>query len=193
MNEAVCMNNRVTMNGVGKRLVRPFKRQEFWKCVGYIIQAVTYGKKGHKVWSEVPKSFGKYENPKLRRYFRGNTDLYKLCCAHYRHFTSMLAIELFYFTQLCSFHGCLFEYLPLFLHLQVCGISLTRFKEFRKFWPCYFFDPLVKGTDNFWKIRGLIDGFNGQHRKIDSGVGKTADESMSAIRLLTNPKGDLPH
>ena len=46
---------------------------------------------------------------------------------------SMLTIELFYCTQFFSFHGCFFEYLPLFLHLQVCGISLTRFEEFRTF------------------------------------------------------------
>ena len=91
-------------------------------------------------------------------------------------FTYMLAIELFYLTQLCSFLGCLFEYLPLFLPLHVCGISLKRFKDFRTFWPCSFFDQLVKVTDNFWKIRGLIDGFNDSHRQIDSGVGKTADE-----------------
>ena len=29
-------------------------------------------------------------------------------------FTPILAIELFYLTQLCSFLGCFFEYLPLF-------------------------------------------------------------------------------
>ena len=79
-------------------------------------------------------------------------------------FTSMLAIELFYLTQLCSFHGCFFEYLPLFLPLQVCGISLTRFKEFRTFCPYSFVDPLVKGTDNFYKTRGLIDRFNSSRR-----------------------------
>ena len=28
-------------------------------------------------------------------------------------FTSILTIELFYHTQLCSFHGCFFEYLLL--------------------------------------------------------------------------------
>ena len=83
--------------------------------------------------------------------------------------TSMLAIELFYHTQPSSFHVCFFEYLPIFLHLQVCGISLTRFKEFKKFWPCSFVDPLVKVTDNFWKIRGLIDGFNESRRQIASG------------------------
>ena len=41
---------------------------------------------------------------------------------------SMLLIELFYRTQPSSFHGCFFEYLPIFLHIQVFGISLTRFK-----------------------------------------------------------------
>ena len=47
--------------------------------------------------------------------------------------TSMHTIELFYHTQPYSFHGCLFKYLPVFLHLQVCGIPLTSFKEFRTF------------------------------------------------------------
>ena len=96
-------------------------------------------------------------------------------------FTSVLSIELFYLTQLCSFHGFFFEYLPPFLPLHLSSISLTRFKEFRIFWPCKFFDPLVKGNDHFWKIRGLIDSFNEPRRKIASGVKKTADESMSAI------------
>ena len=78
-------------------------------------------------------------------------------------------------------------------NLQVYGISLTSFKEFRTFWTCYFVDPLVKGTDNFWKIRGLIDGFNELHRKIASGKEKTAYESMIAIQFCTTPKGDLSH
>ena len=51
MNEAVGMEDRVTMNGGGKLLVHPFKRQEFWKCTGFILSAVTYGKKGNKLWS----------------------------------------------------------------------------------------------------------------------------------------------
>ena len=55
INEAVCMNNRVTLNGGGKRQVKKFTRQEFWKCIGYILLAVTYGKKGHKLWSKVSK------------------------------------------------------------------------------------------------------------------------------------------
>ena len=75
----------------------------------------------------------------------------------------------------------------------MCVISLTRFKEFRKFWTCYFVAPLVTDTDKFWKIRGLIEGFNELCRHIASGVGKTADESMSVIKFRTNPKGDLQH
>ena len=87
-------------------------------------------------------------------------------------FTYMLAIKLFYLTQLCSFCGCLFDYLALILTLHVCGIYLTRFKEFRTFWPCYFFYPLVKGTDNFCKSRGFIYRFNESRRKIASRVEK---------------------
>ena len=105
----------------------------------------------------------------------------------------MLLIELFYRTQPSSFHECFFEYLPIFLHLQVCGTSLTWFKEFRTSWPCSFVDPLVKVNDNFWKIRGLIDEFNESRRQIASGKDKTADASMSAIQFRTTPKLYLPH
>ena len=54
-NEAVGMKNRFTVNGGGKRLVRPFGKHEFWKFVGCVIAAVTYGEKGHKLWSEISK------------------------------------------------------------------------------------------------------------------------------------------
>ena len=37
MNEAVCINNCFTSNGGGKRPVKPFKRKEFWKCIGCIF------------------------------------------------------------------------------------------------------------------------------------------------------------
>ena len=33
MNEVVGVNNRFTMDGGGKRLVRPFRRQDFWKFI----------------------------------------------------------------------------------------------------------------------------------------------------------------
>ena len=74
MNEAVCMKNCVTLNGGGKRQVKKFKRQEFWKYIGCILSSVTYGKKVRKIWSGVPKGFVQYENLTLRRDVRGTTD-----------------------------------------------------------------------------------------------------------------------
>ena len=99
MNEAVTMNNRVTLNGGGKRQVKIFRRQEFWKCVGCILSAVTYGKKVRKLWSELSKVVGKHDNLTLRRDVRVTTDLQKVCCALICHFFSILLIELFYRTQ----------------------------------------------------------------------------------------------
>ena len=59
MNEAFIINNRYTMNGLGKGLVCPFNSQELWKFIGCIIFVVTYGKKGNKIWIEIPKYSGK--------------------------------------------------------------------------------------------------------------------------------------
>ena len=81
MNKAVTMKNRVRLNGGGKRQVKKFTRQEFWKCIGCILSAVTYGKKGRNLWSEVYKDVGKHENQTLRRDVCGTTNLQKVCCA----------------------------------------------------------------------------------------------------------------
>ena len=109
MNEAVCMKNRVTKNGGGKRLVSPFKRQQFWKFIGFILLEVTYGKKGHKLWSELPNLL---VSMKILNY----EDMFVETPIYIRYvvitiviFTSMIDIELFYLTQLCSFHRCFFE------------------------------------------------------------------------------------
>ena len=88
-------------------------------------------------------SFGvKYQNILVEFHLLNYEDMFVVTPIYIRYvvltiiiFTSMLAIELFYGTKLCSFHGCLFEYLYIFLHLQICGISLTKFKDFSKFWP----------------------------------------------------------
>ena len=56
MNETAGMKNRLMMSGVNKLLVHIFTRQNFWKCIGYIISAVTSGKKFHKLWIEIPKN-----------------------------------------------------------------------------------------------------------------------------------------
>ena len=86
MNEVVVIRNRFTMNGLGKRLVRPFRKQEFWKCIGCILLALNYRNKVHNLWSEIPKAFCRMVPPKQQRDVCGNTDLYKVCCAHYRHY-----------------------------------------------------------------------------------------------------------
>ena len=53
INEMVGMKNHLLMSGIKKRLrlARTFTRQELWKCIGCILPAVTYGNKGHKLWS----------------------------------------------------------------------------------------------------------------------------------------------
>ena len=56
-NEAVGMKNFLDNSGVNKRLVLHFRRQEFWKCIGYILSSVTYGNKLHKLWGGEPKIF----------------------------------------------------------------------------------------------------------------------------------------
>ena len=66
MNEAVTTKNRITLNGGGKRQFKNFTRQELWKCIGFILSSVTYGKKGRKLWSEVSKCVGKHENLTLQ-------------------------------------------------------------------------------------------------------------------------------
>ena len=85
-NEAVGMNNRLTMSGGENWLVCTFRRQEFWKCIGCILLTVNYGNKGHNIWSEIIKNFGKNPPVKLQRYVCGNTDSNRLCCDIYRPF-----------------------------------------------------------------------------------------------------------
>ena len=72
------MKNSLKIAGVCKRLVRLFRSQEFWECIGCVVLAVTYGKKGHNLWIEVSKSFGNKSPTKLQIDVYGNTNLYKV-------------------------------------------------------------------------------------------------------------------
>ena len=65
MNEAVDMKNSFTMDGGGKRVVRPFNKKVFWKRIGRILLAVTYGNKGHKIFREIQEHFFKIAPTKL--------------------------------------------------------------------------------------------------------------------------------
>ena len=46
MDEAVGEKNRIENYGGRKRLVCPFRRQDFWKYIGCILSEVNYGIKG---------------------------------------------------------------------------------------------------------------------------------------------------
>ena len=43
---------------------------------------------------------------------------------------------------------------------QICDIYLTRRKEFRKYWSQGFESEEDKDTDEWWRIKLLINGFN---------------------------------
>ena len=75
MNEVVGMKNYVTVDRGGRRLVRPFRRQELWKCIDCILSSVTYGKKGHNLWSKLLNHSVKMAPAELQRYVSGNTNL----------------------------------------------------------------------------------------------------------------------
>ena len=57
MNEAFFLKNCFTMYGGWRRLVCPFRRQQFSKCIGCVLSAFTYWKKGHKLWIETQKAY----------------------------------------------------------------------------------------------------------------------------------------
>ena len=50
-------------------------------------------------------------------------------------FTYMFAIELFYLTHICSFLGCFFEYLPIFIPYRILVYHLQSLSSSGRF--CY--------------------------------------------------------
>ena len=50
-----------------------------------------------------------------------------------------------------------------------------------------------KYTDEWWRSKLLIDGFNEACKTIAASYLKVGDDSMSAIRFPATAKGDLPH
>ena len=84
MNEAVGMKIGLMMSSGNKWLVRPFRRQDFWKFIGCVLLVVTYGKKGEKLWSEIPNTSVNKAPTKLQRDVCDTTNLNKVCCDIYR-------------------------------------------------------------------------------------------------------------
>ena len=83
MNKAVREKNRLDKFGWKKQLVRPFRRQELWKCIGCILSEVTFGKKGHKLWGETQIFIGKKAQTKLHRDICLKTYLQRVRCVIY--------------------------------------------------------------------------------------------------------------
>ena len=141
----------------------------------------------NNIWEEISIYIGKKAQNKLHRYVRGNIDLLKVRCGIYR-------------TNYCyACHWIILSYKTLFIYwmllwvltyiypIQVFGISLTRFNEFKAFWTCYFTSPLEKYVYYFWKVRGIIDGFNESRRHISFGMKRIVDVSKSYTQCITNP------
>ena len=125
-------------------------------------------------------SFGvKYQNILVTRHLLNYEDIsvgtpiyIKVCCDIYRPFY-IYAFHWIIFSYKTFFISWVFLLLLTYIYtLHVYGISLTRFNYFSKFFPCSFVDLSVKGTNNFWKLCGLVDGFNKFRRQIPSGVEK---------------------
>ena len=76
---------------------------------------------------------------------------------------------------------------------QICGISLTRVKEFRNYLPKGFELEEDKVTDELWREMFLIDGFNKTCNNIAATYLKVGNESMSKIRFRKMAKRNLPH
>ena len=73
------------------------------------------------------------------------------------------------------------EYTNTLFFCQISGISLTRGKEFRKYFPQGFESEADKATYEWWRSKLLIDGFNAACKNIAASFLKVGDEYMSAI------------
>ena len=103
MNEMVGMNNRLMMYGGKNWFVCIFKRQEFWKFIGCILSAVTYGNKVHKIWIEIPDVLVRIHQINYKDMFVVTQTYIRYVVIYILLITVMLAIELFYLTQFHSF------------------------------------------------------------------------------------------
>ena len=87
MNQAVGEKNNINTSVGRKRPARNFTRNEFWKCIRYILPEVTFGVKGHHIWGKPEASISKkglipLQTP-LHRDIHGKTYLLKVRCYLY--------------------------------------------------------------------------------------------------------------
>ena len=72
---------------------------------------------------------------------------------------------------------------------QIYGISLTRIKEFRQYWPKEFESEKDTATEEWWRSKLLIDGFNAACKNIAASFMKFGNESMIVICFWATAKG----
>ena len=73
-------------------------------------------------------------------------------------------------------------------------MSLRRFEELKQLFPVIFQEERFEDSDDWWRIRGAVDGFNENRRKtVAASFKKVLDELMSATRPRKLKTGGLPH
>ena len=102
--------------------VRRISRNEFWKNICCLVSAHIFGLGGSRLWDkeEDIKISGK---KRKRRSILIKVDFYEVCLS------GIIYCLIFYFMTI----PILF-----FFSRQICGISLTRGKEFKNYWPKVF-------------------------------------------------------
>ena len=106
MNEVVDEHNRLDKCGGKRWLVWHFSNKEFWKYIGCIVLAVTYGKKGHIIWGETHTSDANKAWSPIDINVLGTTGLLKVCCDLYRyHYSSLCHWNILSYNTLTILHS----------------------------------------------------------------------------------------
>ena len=132
---------------------------------------------GDRVCGITKKEINLSGKKRKRRSIQIKVDLYEVCIS------GIIYCLLFYFPTI----------LTSFFPRHISGISLTRGKKSRKYWPQGFESEANKATYEWWRAKLLIDGFNAACKNIAASFIKVGDESTSAIRFRMPAKGNLPH
>ena len=178
MNEKVDEENGKALGkgNVRYRKIRRFSNNESWENIGCLVPAATFGLGGSRLWEkeEDIKISGK---KRKRRSIGIKVYLYEVCLSEIIYYL------LFYLkTILTPFPPC-----------QISGIYPTREMEFKKYWPQGFELEEDKVTNDWWREKLLIDGFNAVCNNNDTSFLKVGDESMSKNCVQTTAKGNLTH
>ena len=135
-------NGKALVKEIGwHRKVCRFSINEFWKNIGCLVSAVTFGTEGLRLWEKEDDINISVKNTN-RCSISIKVYLYKVCLS------GIIYCLLFYFKTIL---------IP-FLSQHLSGISLTRGKEFRGYWTKVFELEEDKAIYEWWRAKVLIDG-----------------------------------